>query len=410
MKRQSPSSSSIGANIRCGTSPRTGGSRRPARNAVVALAIGLLAMLATLPVAAQTRTLDGTADRRTAIHEPQRLPGQKIELRVKDTVENTFVRPRVRILTPAERAAKAFTPATFSVTFTGFSAQAQVAFQAAVDVWSQLISSPVTIRVNAVWEPLGSGILGSAGSHSSWINVPNGVPGVVYPDALADALNGSDLGAGNFDIEASFNSTFGDWYLGTDGAPPAGKWDLMSVVLHELGHGLGFLGSPTVDDGVFEAMVNPVECDGVAGHGCWQLGATFPVIFDLFTEDNLGIAIRDSGVFPNNSIALGNVLTGMDVFFDGAAATAGNGGSPAELYAPGTWNPGSSFSHLDETVFAAGNRSSLMTPFLGSAEAIHDPGPVTLGIFEDVGWEVGGAIFTDGFESGNTSAWSASVP
>ncbi len=405
MKRHWPSSSSIRVNIRGGTSPRTGGDRRPARNAVVALAIGLLAMLATLPVAAQTRTLDGTAERRTPIHEPQRLPGQKIELRVKDTVENTFVRPRVRILTPAERATKAFTPATFDVTYTGFSAQAEVAFQAAVDVWSQLISSPVTIRVNAVWEPLGSGILGSAGSHSSWVNVTNGVPGVVYPDALADALNGSDMGSGDFDIEASFNSTFGDWYLGTDGAPPGGRWDLMSVVLHELGHGLGFLGSPTVDDGA-----DAPECDGVAGHGCWQLGATFPVIFDLFTEDNLGIAIRDSGTFPNNSIALGNVLTGMDVFFDGDAATAGNGGSPAELYAPGTWEQGSSYSHLDETVFAAGNPSSLMTPLLGSAEAIHDPGPVTLGIFEDVGWEVAGEIFADGFESGTTSMWSASVP
>jgi hypothetical protein len=233
---------------------------------------------------------------------------------------------------------------------------------------------------------------------------------VVYPDALADALSGSDKGSGGFDIDASFNSTFSDWYLGTDGASPPGKWDLMSVVLHELGHGLGFLGSPTVDDGVFEAMVNPVECDGIAGHGCWQLGATFPVIFDLFTEDNLGIAIRDSGTFPNNSIALGNVLTGMDVFFDGAAATAGNGGSPAELYAPGTWEPGSSYSHLDETVFPSGNRNSLMTPLLGSAEAIHDPGPVTLGIFEDIGWETADEIFTDGFESGNTSAWSSAVP
>jgi hypothetical protein len=367
------------------------------------IAIGVIVLFA-VPSEAQTARHENDADRRVQQASPQRLPAPKVELRAKDTVEHTFVRPRVAIRGSGGAAEKAFTPATFVVTYTGFSEAAEDAFQAAVDVWSQLISSPVTIRVDAVWEPLGAGILGSAGSHSLWVDVPNGVPGVVYPDALADALNGSDVGGGDFDIDASFNSTFADWYFGTDGNPPGGKWDLMSVVLHELGHGLGFLGSPIVDNGA-----GPAECDGVAGHGCWQLGATFPVIFDLFADDNLGIAIRDAGTYPNNSVALGNVLRSMDVFFDGTNANIGNGGSPAELYAPGSWDQGSSFSHLDETVFAAGNPSSLMTPFLGSAEAIHDPGPVTLGIFEDIGWEVGGGIFTDGFESGNTSAWNSTV-
>jgi len=368
------------------------------------LVFGLAAVVA-VPLSAQALPENRNAGDRVEAASRANISPQKIVLRAKDTVEHTFVRSRVLVGRLPGEAGKAFTPATFTVTYTGFSPQAETAFQAAVDIWSKLISSGVPIRVNAVWEPLGAGVLGSAGSCSLWINVTNGVPGVVYPDALADSLAGADQDDMNCDIDASFNSDFTDWYFGTDGNPPAGKYDLESVVLHELGHGLGFLGSAIVDDGA-----DPAECDGVAGHGCWQLGATFPVIFDNFTEDNLGIAIRDAGTYPNNSVALGNVLTGMDVFFDGTNAKAANGGSPPELYAPGTFEYGSSYSHLDETVFGAGHPSSLMTPYLGSAEAIHDPGPVTLGIFEDIGWVTADTIFSDGFESGNVSQWSSSVP
>jgi len=383
------------------SSMRKEGRACAARNKVITLTIGLLAMLATLPVAAQTRTVDSTAERRTPIRELQRLPGRTIVLRVKDTVENTFVRPQVRILTAEERAAKAFTPATFDITYTGFSAQAQAAFQAAVDIWSQLISSPATIRVSAVWEPLGTGVLGSAGANSYWI-----IGGSIYPDALADAVFGSDVGSGDFDINASFNSTFTDWYMGTDGATPPGQYDLMSVVLHELGHGLGFLGTMLVDDGT-----DTDECDGIDGNGCWGWGSGSPGIYDRFTQDNSAVFLINTGVYANPSAALGAALTSTNVFFSGANTVTANGGMRAELYAPGAWDQGSSYAHLDEDAFPAGTASSLMTPFLGSAEVIHDPGPVTLGLFEDIGWEVNaGLIFTDGFESGNTSAWSSAVP
>ena len=232
------------------------------------------------------------------------------------------------------------------------------------------------------------------------------MPGTWYPDALADAVNGSDVGSGDFDIEASFNSTFADWYMGTDGNTPLGKWDLMSVVVHELGHGLGFLGTMTIDDGADTA-----ECDGVDGNGCWGLRSGFPEIFDRFTQDNSADFLINTVVYLNPSAALGTALTSTNVFFSGTNTNAANGGTRAELYAPGVWDQGSSYAHLDEVVFPAGNPSSLMTPFLGSAEAIHDPGPVTLGIFEDIGWEVNaGRIFTDGFESGDASAWSSTVP
>ena len=154
------------------------------------LVTGLAAFVA-VPVSAQTLPENRNAGERVAAASRANVSPRKIMLRAKDTVEHTFVRPRVAIGRLQGEPDKAFTPATFTVTYTGFSPQAETAFQAAVDIWSQLISSTEEIRVNAVWEPLGAGVLGSAGSCGLWINVTNGVPGVVYPDALADALAGA---------------------------------------------------------------------------------------------------------------------------------------------------------------------------------------------------------------------------
>jgi hypothetical protein len=50
----------------------------------------------------------------------------------------------------------------FNVTYIGFTAEAQAAFQKAVDIWEAIIISPVTINVTAQWTTLGNGILGSA--------------------------------------------------------------------------------------------------------------------------------------------------------------------------------------------------------------------------------------------------------
>ena len=59
--------------------------------------------------------------------------------------------------------------------------------------------------------------------------------------ALADAIAGRDTYAGRVDLTASFNSNDKvNWYYGTDGNTPSGQFDFVTVVLHELGHGLGF--------------------------------------------------------------------------------------------------------------------------------------------------------------------------
>ncbi len=278
-------------------------------------------------------------------------------------------RPPTKVLPPQLRASSALAassiPATIDVTYTGFSAPAQTAFQYAVDLWKGWVSSPVVIKVAATWTPLGQGVLGSAGPDSLAANMPGLPAGSWYPVALANAITGVDQDPANPDIDANFSSAEPDWYFGTDGNPGPGQIDFVSVVLHELGHGLGFYGLADVQSGL----------------GTWGNGG-LPGIYDRFTTSG-STAVTS---FANGSVALASALQGKVVRFTGPAAVAAGGGTGPRLYAPAGWQEGSSYSHLDEATYPAGNPNSLMTPAIGADETIHDPGPLTRAMFTDMGW------------------------
>lgn len=299
-----------------------------------------------------------------------KLPGTLIVLRAGPPGPISRVGPP-RSIRPSGAAPAS---ANFIVSYTGFSTEAQAAFQAAVDIWSSQISSPVPIRVSASWTALDPGVLGSAGAVNYLRNF-TGAPqaNTWYPIALANQLAGSDLDPSGVDIEANFSSVFPNWYYGTDGNTPAGDYDLMSVVLHELGHGLGFAGS-----GAYNTNT---------GSGSWGLGTQFPLIYDRFVENGSGQVLLNTTLFPNPSLALGGQLTGGDLFFNGTSTLAAAGGT-AKLYAPASWEQGSSYSHLDEDTFPAGDANSLMTPQFGQGESVHNPGAIVLGMFKDMGWSM----------------------
>lgn len=129
------------------------------------------------------------------------------------------------------------------------------------DVWEKQLDSAVPITVSAGWEALActttTATLGSAGALGYWRNFDNApLRNTWYPRALANKLAGKTLtdgqidttGYSNMDIKTQFNVNLGQptclpskpFYLGLDGKAPANSTDLMGVLLHELGHGLGF--------------------------------------------------------------------------------------------------------------------------------------------------------------------------
>ena len=78
--------------------------------------------------------------------------------------------------------------------------------------------------------------------------------------------------------------------------------------------------------------------------------------------------------------------------------------------APSSWSQGSSYTHLDEDTFPAGNANALITPYLDNQEAIHNPGPIALGMLEDMEWTINKApVFTDGSSATRTVAVDGSI-
>jgi hypothetical protein len=123
--------------------------------------------------------------------------------------------------------------------------QRQIAFAHAANIWANTLDSNVDIYVVAAFNPLAPNVLGSAGA---WDVFSDLTPVAPYPgsafsqtwysSALADKLAGYDQDETAPDINAQFSSNF-NFYLGLD-ANHGAQNDLVAVLLHELGHGLGF--------------------------------------------------------------------------------------------------------------------------------------------------------------------------
>jgi len=278
---------------------------------------------------------------------------------------------------------------TFQVKYNNFPEWAKKEVQASIDVWSANFKSSVVISVDASWGRSSSwGVLGSArpGSFfSAFSGAPD--PSLWYPSALANALAGKDLDKKNPEIVIQVNSAAA-WNSRGDGLPSGSEYDLQSVFLHELGHGLGFLSNDAYDP-------------------FFGLGSLDqPTPFDAYLQTSDGRRLAD---LPTPSKELGVALT-SSLVWNGPQGIKANGGVKPKMYTPARYEAGSSTSHLDEATFSKVGLDSVMTPNLDPGEIFREPGPLLLAMMEDMRNKPPAGVATDlPFSPRNAQAFTSNA-
>ena len=266
---------------------------------------------------------------------------------------------------------------TFNVSFISESRQqwpedAKKAFLRATKIWSYLFPSPVPIDVEAYWSPLEPGILGSArpggarggGYFQDFAGAPE--KKLWYPAALANSINRDkkDLDDLNPEITARFNSNslYVSWYFGQDAKPGVRQYDFVTAVLHELGHGLGFISQETYNERLKTFSNNN------------------PTIFSGFVTNSSDRRLSD---IPSTDTSFATYVT-SDLFWIGENGKAANQNSKIKLFTPSEYKSGSSVSHIDDALYPKTAANGLMSSSISIQQAIHDPGPIALAMLEDM--------------------------
>jgi len=232
-------------------------------------------------------------------------------------------------------------------------------FKYAAAFWERQLDSPVEIFVRASFSRLTcsttTAVLGSAGGRYIFSDF-QGAPrkDTWYSEALANKLAGEDLNPPSNDdtgedIQARFTTALDDgscsfsrkWYYGLDAQPPGGALDFASVVIHEIGHGLGF---QTFMNGQTGELI-----ENEAGVG----------LFDPFMLNLVDASTGKSMDQMTDAERAAAAVAGSNLVWNGAATTAaaagaftsgtGSGGRVL-MYAPNPYEPGSSVSHWDTSL------------------------------------------------------------
>ncbi len=254
--------------------------------------------------------------------------------------------------------------------------EAAAAFAEAERIWSSHLLSEAPIRIRVRFARLES----KATTISNPINSLEGVlPGDTwYPMALADALAARDLAPNQYDMEIFFSEAV-DWHYGIGGDVPEGKVDFLSVAIHEIAHGLGFASLFRFSNGRIFYELGPGERFPPLSFDIPDLKGA-PAIFDRFIETEAGQRIMETAAEARR-VTLGRAVLGGRLRFGGANAVRRSEGARPRLLV-------SDPSHLDPAEYDSSALDALMTPKALPGRATRTPGPIVLGVLEDLGWKV----------------------
>jgi hypothetical protein len=230
-------------------------------------------------------------------------------------------------------------------------------FQQAAALWGAQLQSNVPIRVKAQMVPLTCSAASALLANTGASNVVRDFPGAPlastwYPQALANALSGTDLDPTTDDIETEFNSSLGTvgcltgtpFYLGLDAHPGSGQIDMLTTALHEFAHGLGFASYTDFTTGKELMGLNDVFLLDMQ-----EVGVTPSALPSMTNAQRIAAAVSDPDLF----------WSGSNVQAAASTLTAGLISGHVRLYAPATFAAGSSVSHYSPAL----TPDELMEPF-----------------------------------------------
>lgn len=272
--------------------------------------------------------------------------------------------------------------------------QRLIVFQRAAEIWGQRLTSSQTIKIEASFDALacstGSAVLGSAGPTSLFAHT-FGTGQRLVPVALREALAMSNLNGNEPEIKAEFNASIDSgcmgaqrWWYGIDPneTVPANRIPLLSTVLHELGHGLGFISAACLDAG-----------------GCgsnWPQGGYPGGILDRWSDFQRNQSSGQLWSAMSNAQRIASATSVNQLVWNGTQVTsalssipvaaAAQTGSRIKLHAPATLQPGSSVSHF---TLDSNAPDLLMEPIIGGNSRI-DQLDLAAALFADIGWTVSG--------------------
>jgi len=245
-------------------------------------------------------------------------------------------------------------------------AEQRTATEYALELWSEQFAGIVPVTIQVSFQPMAAGTLGSSQimphyfypTTQSW-----------YCSSVGNQLAGYNVVPSQRDIIIRMNSDYG-FYYGLNANPGSGKYDCVTIMLHEVAHGLGF-SRMLEEDGRYR-YINPNGSMGYDNNpGIYERqlfqGLDGPCITTLTQAER--------AVLTKN----GNLYAGAP----GSNLLAANGGERVKIYAPNVFAPGSSISHWDNSV---NNFSTFMKPSISSNFGLHAFNTRKIGILLDIGW------------------------
>ncbi len=211
--------------------------------------------------------------------------------------------------------------------------------------------------------------------------------GMYYLSTLYNQKLGSDAFPDNYDVTLVFNANFTDatwckntfgvdatYYFGTDAKPGPYQQDFVTVLLHEICHGMGFAGN-------IYYTLNPLYA-GFNGcfYGLDYVGRDYdyPNVYTRYLSYN-GKRLPELSWSDRAKAIVSDAL-----YWDGPNAKKANGGKAVRMFAPTTYKGGSSVSHWDDEVM---NSHKVFMTWQHHYPQ-HEISPLEAGMMKDLGWRL----------------------